>query len=130
MMLKQQGKSPVDSASNNKEDAKGALGALFAAKSKAAKPAETKATKTDDPMAKYSKMKKIGMPMVSIKNKMRMDGIDKVQIAKFAGEPIPKDALLNGIDLSEHDLKKYEKMKVCTCGKCVCVLMTRYGAMV
>merc|ERR1719410_1757323 len=53
----------------------------------------------------------MGMPMDSIKNKMKMDGIDKVEIARFAGEPVPKSALLNGIDLSEHDLVKYDKMK-------------------
>ena len=104
MMLKQQGKSPK----NNSNDPKGALNSLFAAKSK---PVQSD-SKSNDPMAKYLKMKKIGMPMGSIKNKMKMDGIDKVQIAKFAGEPIPTDALLNGIDLSAYDLAKYDKMKV------------------
>ena len=54
----------------------------------------------------------VGLPMDSIKNKMMMDGIDRIQIAKFAGEPVPKSAFLNGIDLSEHDLAKYDKMKV------------------
>ena len=76
------------------------------------KPSTKKVVGTGDPMAKYSKMKKVGLPMDSIKNKMKMDGIDKIQIAKFAGEPVPKSAFLNGIDLSEYDLAKYDKMKV------------------
>eukprot|EP01083_Nonionella_stella_P081175 223477_1 len=62
-----------------------------------------------DTMQKYQKMKKIGMPMHSIKNKMKLDGFNDTQIAKFAGEPPPK--ALNGIDLTKHDLKKYTKMK-------------------
>merc|ERR1711972_1075497 len=73
--------------------AKSALGALFASKTK---PAE-------DPMAKYLRMKKMKILTDSIKNKMAMDGIDKIQIAKFAGELIPSDAMLNGIDLSAYD---------------------------
>eukprot|EP00485_Elphidium_margaritaceum_P004960 CAMPEP_0202691088 /NCGR_PEP_ID=MMETSP1385-20130828/5900_1 /ASSEMBLY_ACC=CAM_ASM_000861 /TAXON_ID=933848 /ORGANISM="Elphidium margaritaceum" /LENGTH=1286 /DNA_ID=CAMNT_0049346437 /DNA_START=228 /DNA_END=4088 /DNA_ORIENTATION=- len=42
--------------------------------------------------------------VVVSRNKMKMD----VQIAKLAGEKPP---LLNGVDLSKHDLSKYEKMK-------------------
>ena len=36
------------------------------------------------------------------------------ETAKFTVEPISSDGLLNGIDLSAHDLTKYDKMKVCS----------------
>lgn len=34
-------------------------------------------------------MKKIGMPEVSVKNKMKMDGIDPYWVRDFFGEPQP-----------------------------------------
>lgn len=36
-------------------------------------------------MKKYERMKKIGMPLNSIINKMRMDGVDKKIIEKWGG---------------------------------------------
>ena len=93
--------APKPKTAPSPNSAKSALDALFASKTKPA----------DDPMAKYLRMKKMKIPMDSIKNKMAMDGIDKIQIAKFAGEPVASDAMLNGIDLSAYDLTKYEKMK-------------------
>ena len=34
-------------------------------------------------------MKKIGMPEVSVRNKMKMDGIDQYWVRDFFGEPQP-----------------------------------------
>merc|ERR1712228_234691 len=51
---------------------------------------EIKAPSPKPDMAKYSRMKKIGMPEVSVKNKMKMDGINAYWIRDFFGEPQPK----------------------------------------
>merc|ERR1712130_488889 len=51
------------------------------------KPMEPPCPKPD--MTKYSKMKKIGMPEVSVRNKMKMDGIDDYWVRDFFGEPQP-----------------------------------------
>eukprot|EP01084_Bolivina_argentea_P049126 90400_1 len=113
-LLKKQTKDPNTTDDKHHDDVKGAVGALFAKKQAETKQSAITGNTTSlfgvvDAMAKYNKMKKIGMPMASIKNKMKMDGFNAAQIASFAGEPPPKP--LNGIDLSKHDLKKYEKMK-------------------
>eukprot|EP01084_Bolivina_argentea_P320656 556401_1 len=77
-----QNKKVKEDKTEKKEEQKkntNALDALFGAKSAAKKSdasTENKkeAKKGDNPkLAKYNKMKKIGMPMVSIINKMRMD---------------------------------------------------------
>lgn len=60
---------------------------------------------SEDPMTKYSKMKKLGIPMHCIKNKMTMDGVDREQIAQFSGESV----------LNEIDFSKYDKMKKIKC---------------
>ena len=65
-----------------------------------------------DKYAKYARMKKIGLPDVSIRNKMKMDGISDIEIAKYFGDPLPKSASKGAtVDLSKHDLSKYDKMK-------------------
>merc|ERR1712187_605655 len=51
------------------------------------KPMEPPCPKPD--MTKYSKMKKIGMPEVSVRNKMKMDQINAYWIRDFFGEPQP-----------------------------------------
>ena len=111
-LLKKQGKS-TDTDTKHKDDVKGAIGNLLKKKQNEAHQGPiTDDTKSIlgmvDTYAKYNKMKKIGMPMISIKNKMKLDGFNDIQIAKFAGEKPP---LLNGIDLSKHDLSKYQRMK-------------------
>ena len=40
-------------------------------------------------LSKYEKMKKVGMPAVSVKNKMKMDGIHDYWIRDFFGKPQP-----------------------------------------
>merc|ERR1712062_629785 len=40
-------------------------------------------------MTKYEKMKKTNMPEVSVRNKMKMDGVDPYWIRDFYGEPQP-----------------------------------------
>jgi len=66
-----------------------------------------------DKFSKYSKMKKIGMPEDSIKNRMKMDGFKDDDIAKFFGTggdtaPANKEPT---VDLTKFDLSKYDKMK-------------------
>merc|ERR1719242_1875021 len=84
------------------------------------KPMEPPCPKPD--MAKYERMKKVGMPEASVRNKMRMDGIDPYWVRDFYGEPQP---MVGGDDDEEEagagkpmeppcpkpDMNKYEKMK-------------------
>eukprot|EP01083_Nonionella_stella_P120237 360127_1 len=77
------------------------------------KPMEPPCPKPD--MKKYAKMKKIGMPEVSVKNKMKMDGINEYWVRDFFGEPQP---IIGGggarpmePPCPKPDLKKYTKMK-------------------
>ena len=42
-------------------------------------------------MKKYEKMKKVGLPEGSVRNKMKQDGIDKKVIATFFGEKLDDD---------------------------------------
>ena len=68
-------------------------------------------------MTKYVKMKKIGMPEASVRNKMRMDGIDPYWIRDYFGEPQPMIGGGGGGKPMEPpcpkpDMTKYEKMKV------------------
>ena len=51
---------------------------------------EMKAPSPKPDFSKYARMKKIGMPEVSVKNKMKMDGIHDYWIRDFFGEPQPK----------------------------------------
>merc|ERR1712048_657245 len=51
------------------------------------KPMEPPNPKPD--MTKYQKMKKIGMPEVTVRHKMKMDGVDPYWIRDFYGEPQP-----------------------------------------
>eukprot|EP01083_Nonionella_stella_P174208 603232_1 len=66
--------------------------------------------------AKYAKMKKIGMPMVSIVNKMRMDGMSTQEIEEYTGECVggseeqPKPAGPK-INLADPKFAKYHRMK-------------------
>merc|ERR1719474_1246584 len=67
-------------------------------------------------MNKYEKMKKIGMPEASVRNKMRMDGIDAYWIRDYFGEPQPIVGGGGGGKVMEPpsakpDFAKYEKMK-------------------
>ncbi|ETO28384.1 hypothetical protein RFI_08740 [Reticulomyxa filosa] len=68
-----------------------------------------------DRFAKYEKMKKVGMPPQAIRNKMKTDKISDEDIAKFFGETPPASATPKpaeaAVDLSKHDLSKYDKMK-------------------
>ena len=48
-------------------------------------------------MKKYERMKKIGMPLNSIINKMRMDGVDKKIIEEWGGGTTKKKDTTNGI---------------------------------
>eukprot|EP01083_Nonionella_stella_P112052 329191_1 len=107
-------KAKSEEDDGHKDDIKGKIGELLTQQTaRSGQGPITDDTKSIlgmiDTMQKYQKMKKIGMPMHSIKNKMKLDGFNDTQIAKFAGEPPPK--ALNGIDLTKHDLKKYTKMK-------------------
>ena len=52
-------------------------------------------------------MKKIGMPLVSIYNKMRMDGLSAADIAKFKGEPEADSSAPSSVDLTAARFKKY-----------------------
>merc|ERR1712228_824149 len=98
---------------SHKDNVKGAISGLLASKQAISGQGSIGSDTTSllgivDTMAKYNKMKKVGMPMTSIKNKMKLDGFNDIQIAKFAGEKVP---YLNGIDLDIHNLTKYSKMK-------------------
>ena len=77
-LLKKQGKGGgVETGTKHKDDVKGAISGLLAGKQKESGQGPI----TDDThsllgmvdtYAKYEKMKKIGMPMTSIKNKMKL----------------------------------------------------------
>merc|ERR1719242_217793 len=78
------------------------------------KPMEPPSPKPD--MTKYVKMKKIGMPEASVRNKMRMDGIDAYWIREHFGEPQPLVGGGGGGKVMEPphpkpDMTKYDKMK-------------------
>eukprot|EP01084_Bolivina_argentea_P013090 24512_1 len=96
------GKPPAGAGNKNKQmaspptsstieaggkDPKAALNAMLKAKASPSEMLLTKKeeekkkdSKDDGKYAKYAKMKKIGMPMVSIVNKMRMDGLSAQEI--------------------------------------------------
>lgn len=95
------------------------VNAMFASKGQTVKPSEHSMDKkiisdssslmgAVETYQKYEKMKKMGIPILGIKNKMKLDGFTDRQVAQFAGEKLP---LLNGVDLTKHNLKKYERMK-------------------
>eukprot|EP01084_Bolivina_argentea_P211924 360362_1 len=42
----------------------------------------------NDPFFRYYKMQKVGLPILSIKMWMKLDGFNEAQIAKFSGEKI------------------------------------------
>merc|ERR1712228_1148895 len=73
-------------------------------------------TKDDGKYAKYAKMKKIGMPMVSIVNKMRMDGMSPNEIEEYtgvkqAGSAAPKQADGPKINIADEKYNKYRRMQ-------------------
>ena len=79
------------------------------------RPMEPPCPKPD--MTKYVKMGKIGMPEVSVRNKMKMDGIDPYWVRDHFGEPQPMVDGGGGEKPMEPpcpkpDMTKYEKMKV------------------
>jgi len=103
-----------DTKAAGAKDPRAALNAML--KSKSATPSErllTKKTeeekkldkKDDGKFAKYAKMKKIGMPMVSIVNRMRMDGMSAQEIEEYTGEKV-------GGDDSDSKPKKGPKVNV------------------
>ena len=64
------------------------------------------------------KMKKVGLPPPSIRNKMIQDKIDEYWICTFFGEPVPRKKGASGGDEAmdappggKPDMKKYERMK-------------------
>eukprot|EP01084_Bolivina_argentea_P301500 520172_1 len=106
------------------------LQALMANKNKSKNSETTTTTKGDTnkanpKLAKYDKMKKIGMPMASIINRMRMDQCTPDLIAEFKGEKVDNassdDEGSSGsdetdddapvIDVNDKRFDKYKKMK-------------------
>ena len=59
-------------------------------------------------MAKYERMKKMGMPQHVIQNKMKLDGISESEMEAFFN---PNAATTKGTAAPNPKLVKYEKMK-------------------
>ena len=81
---------------------------------KKSQPTETKVA--NPKLAKYAKMKKMGLPEGAIRHKMTQDGIAKELMAEFFGEKQPeiKKAKKEKVELpplDENIVGKYRKMK-------------------
>jgi len=67
-----------------------------------------------DDLKKYAKMLKIGMPKVSVINKMRMDGVDPKRLGEIDGTAKPKPPSTESTEKKKvaipEELKKYHKM--------------------
>jgi len=118
------GTSPAMAVGAIDEDPKARLDALLRAKEAPSEMLLTQkpsaADKKDDgKFAKYARMKKIGMPMVSIVNKMRMDGMSPQEIEEYTGEKVPgsedkseKTAAKGpAINIKDTKYDKYRKMQ-------------------